>query len=216
VEPTVLRLFRFRPSGPGFDATMREVLIPDLLRLPGIRGVFAGRVGPDDVGDRLVASLWASEAEMAAGLGCDLDALLFHCELLPKTTDRRLDVRSIAFAATLDPAADVGIIRVVEGAARPGELADYVADVRDGTLADRAAGIGPSGLYLGIAEPDRFVTLSLWDAWSHVEAATGADIGRVDRTRHQERLDAWSAEHYEVVPGIAVVVLEEPEGMPAA
>ncbi len=215
MEPTVLRLLRFRPSGPGFDASMREVLIPDLLRLPGVRGVFAGRVGPDDIGDRLVASLWDSEAEMAEAVGCDLDSLAFHRELLPETTDLRLDLYSIAFAAGLDTTADVGIIRIVEGRARPGELGSYVADVRDGTLADRAAGIGPSGLYLGIGEPDRFATLSLWDAWSHVEAATGADIGRVDRTRHQERLGAWSAEHYEVVPGIAVVVLDEPEGMPA-
>lgn len=215
MDPTVLRLFRFRPAGPGFDAAMRDVLIPDLLRLPGLRGVLAGRVGPDEVGDRLIASLWATESQMASGLGHDLEGSLFHPELVADALDCRLDVLPIAFSLALEPTVDIGIIRVVEGVARPGELPGYVAAVRDGTLADRAAGIGPRALYLGVSEANRFVTLSLWDAWSHVEAATGADTARVDRTRHEERLAAWSAEHYEVVPGIAVVVLDEAEGLPA-
>lgn len=215
MDPTVLRLFRFRPSGAGFDATVRDVLIPDLLRLPGIRGVFAGRVGPDEIGDRIIASLWETEAEMTSGLGLDLEPGVFHPELVPDTTDRRVDVRRIAFALPPDSTADVGIIRVVEGTTRPGQLAAYVAEARDGTLDDRAAGFGPRGLYLAVEEPDRFLTLSLWDAWSHVEAATGADVNRVDRTRHRDRLVDWTAEHYEVVPGIAVVVLDEAEGLPA-
>lgn len=213
MDPTVLRLFRFRPSGAGFDATVRDVLISDMLRLPGIRGVFAGRVGPDEIGERIIASLWDTEADMAAGLGLGLDDGLYHPELMPNTTDARVDVRRVVLAFAPGSAADIGIIRVVEGTTLPGELATYVAEAREGTLADRAAGIGPRGLYLAVEEPDRFVTLSLWDAWSHVEAATGADINRVDRTRHQDRLEEWTAEHYEVVPGIAVVVLDEAEGL---
>ena len=66
--------------------------------------------------------------------------------------------------------------------------------------------MGPLALYLAIDPPDRFVTLSLWGGWSHVEAATGADLEHVERTRHEERLATWTAEHYEVVPGLAVVI----------
>jgi hypothetical protein len=61
MRPSVMRLFRFRPASAGFDAILRDVLVPDMLRLPGIRGVFAGRVGPDDAGDRIIASLWSSQ-----------------------------------------------------------------------------------------------------------------------------------------------------------
>src|SRR4051794_35378497 len=52
VEP-VLRLFRFRSAAPGFDATIRDVLIPDVSRLPGNLAAYAGRIGPDDDGVRL-------------------------------------------------------------------------------------------------------------------------------------------------------------------
>jgi hypothetical protein len=40
----------------------------------------------------------------------------------------------------------------------------------------------------------------------------------VDRTRHQERLERWEAEHCEIVPGIAAVLLDsdpDPEQLPA-
>src|SRR4051812_2920764 len=44
----VLRLFRFRSAMPGFDATIRDVLIPDVVRIPGNLAAYAGRIGPDD------------------------------------------------------------------------------------------------------------------------------------------------------------------------
>jgi hypothetical protein len=44
-----------------------------------------------------------------------------------------------------------------------------------------------------------------------VEAATGADAGAVDRTRHPELLETWTARHYEVVPGVAVQMVGEPK-----
>ena len=87
------------------------------------------------------------------------------------------------------------------GSPAPGQLDGYLDEARAGTLADRAIGEGPLALYLAVDPPDRFVTLSLWGGWSHVEAATGADHEHVDRTRHAERLVTWTAEHYEVIPG---------------
>ena len=101
--------------------------------------------------------------------------------------------------------ARIAIIRVVRGVTRPGELEAYLDDARAGVLGDRSTGGGPLALYLAIDPPDRFLTLSLWGSWSHVEAATGADHEHVERTRHEERLVTWSAEHYEVVPGLAMV-----------
>src|SRR4051794_8129663 len=63
----VLRLFRFRSAMPGFDATIRDVLIPDVVRIPGNLAAYAGRIGPDDDGTRLIATVWASHDAMVAG-----------------------------------------------------------------------------------------------------------------------------------------------------
>ncbi len=63
-------------------------------------------------------------------------------------------------------------------------------------------GHGPLALYLALEEPDRFVTLSVWSSWSALEVATGGDVGRPVATRHEERLLAWEAAHYEVLPNM--------------
>ena len=117
----------------------------------------------------------------------------------------------LPIALELDAAVDarIAIIRLVRGVTRPGELDAYLDDAREGVLSDRSTGGGPLAFYLAIDPPDRFVTLSLWGGWSHVEAATGADHEHVERTRHEERLVSWTAEHYEVVPGLGVI---RPEG----
>ena len=116
-------------------------------------------------------------------------------------------VERLPVAVTLEPAeaSRISILRVVSGITRAGQLDGYLDEARAGTLADRAIGEGPLALYLAVDPPDRFVTLSLWGGWSHVEAATGADHEHVDRTRHAERLATWTAEHYEVIPGLALV-----------
>jgi heme-degrading monooxygenase HmoA len=187
---------------PGFDAQIRDVLIPDVVRIPGNVAAYAGRIGPDDDGTRIIATVWASEEEMAAGVGIDFEAPVFHPELLPGSADRELDVLPIACTLPPDRYADAGILRLVTGHTRPGGQQAYVEAVTAGAAADRDAGVGPIALYLGIQAPDRFATLSLWDSWSHLEAATGADTRAVGRTRHEELLDRWAAEHYEAIPGI--------------
>ena len=198
----VLRLFRFRSAAPGFDAKIRDVLIPDVVQLPGNLAAYAGRIGPDDDGTRLIATIWASEEEMVTGVGTDFDHPIFHPELLPGSADRELDVLPVACVLEPDRFADAGILRLVTGHTLAGGQDAYAAAVHAGASADRAAGVGPVALYLGIQEPDRFATLSLWDSWSHLELATGADTRSVGRTRHEELLDRWSAEHFEAIPGI--------------
>jgi hypothetical protein len=37
----------------------------------------------------------------------------------------------------------------------------------------------------------------------------------VERTRPAELLERWSAEHYEVIPGIAIALQDQPERQPA-
>ena len=64
----VLRLFSCRPRRAAFDRILRDVLIPDLRALGDVTDVFAGRQGPDDLGERLVASVWSSTPEMTAAL----------------------------------------------------------------------------------------------------------------------------------------------------
>ena len=63
----VLRLFRFRPVRKGFDGILRDALIPDLFAFPDLVDVYVGRHGPDEMGERLVASVWESRAAMIDG-----------------------------------------------------------------------------------------------------------------------------------------------------
>jgi heme-degrading monooxygenase HmoA len=212
----VIRLFRFRSAVPGFDAQIRDVLVPDVVRVQGNLAAYAGRIGPDDDGPRLIATVWASQEAMAAGVGESFDAPVFHPELLGGSTDRRLDVLPVACVLEPDRYPDGGILRLVTGHTRAGEQQAYVEAVRRGAAADRAAAVGPVALYLGIQDPDRFATLSLWDSWSQLEQATGADTHAVGRTRHEELLDRWAAEHYEAIPGIQAPALLHASPTPSA
>src|SRR3954468_9432705 len=70
----VLRLFRFRSAAPGFDAKIRDVLTPDVARLPGNLAAYAGRIGPDDDGMRTIATVWTSREAMIESVGEGFDA----------------------------------------------------------------------------------------------------------------------------------------------
>jgi hypothetical protein len=206
-ECGVLRLFRFRPVRKGFDAILRDELIPDLVAFPDLVDVYVGRQGPDEMGDRLVASVWASRAGMSGAVGDSFEPATFHPEYLGETTDRILETHGLDIALRFD-AAEVdrrlttGILRLARGHIEPGELDAYREDVRIGTLADAEAGHGPLALYLATEPPDRFLTLSVWSSWSVLEAATGGDVRRPIATRHAERIKDWGAVHYEVLPSI--------------
>ena len=64
-----LRLFTFRPARAGFDALLRDTLLPDLLAFPALQDLHVGRQGPDDLGPRLVASVWSSRDAMTGAVG---------------------------------------------------------------------------------------------------------------------------------------------------
>jgi hypothetical protein len=204
----VLRVFRFQPVRKGFDATLRDVLVPDLLAMADVVEVYVGRQGPEEMGERLVASIWASRSAMASAVGEDFDHPVFHPEHLAETTERVLEIHELDITlrfhdaeARSQPA--TGILRLVRGQVRPGELATYRDEVRVGTVADVEHGHGPLALYLAVEPPDRFVTLSVWSSWAALEAATGGNISRPIATRHEERIEAWEAVHYEILPNMA-------------
>jgi hypothetical protein len=196
----IVRLFRCRPVRVEFDAILRETMIPDLLRQPGVVDVHVGRHGPDSMGDRIVASIWESEATMLAAMGPDIEISRFHPEHLQETTDRTVEVRALAIAVRAERSEQGRVMRLARGRVRPGELDAYIEDARAGTLRDAATHQGPLALYLAPLPPDRFVTLSIWTDWASIEASTGAGTRAPGATRHTERLAELDVAHYEVVP----------------
>jgi hypothetical protein len=201
-EPPVLRLFHFRPVGSTFDSILREVMLPDLRRLPGIVDVFLGRRGPDELGPRMNASVWTSRAAMAAAVGEDFEPPIFHPEYIDETTDRVLEILPIAISMPFDGVGTPRILRTLHGTARSGERAAYIEAARNGAIADIDAGGGPLALHLAIGPgDDDFVTMSVWESWSALEAATGGDVQRPVATRHPERIERWDATHFEILDG---------------
>jgi hypothetical protein len=205
VEGTVLRLFTFRAVRPAFDEILRHELVPDLVAQRGILDCYSGRQGPDEVGPRLVASVWTDAGTMTAALGEELGHGQFHPELLDETTDRVLEVLPIRIAARLEPGDGrvATILRMLWGRVVDMGLDEYLADVRSGTEADVRAGIGPVALYVAESAPDAFITVSAWRDWADVERATGGDVHRPRATRHGEHLLDWDVAHFEIVQSMA-------------
>lgn len=187
------------------DQFVREAMVPGLRAQEAARHVYAGRAGPDDVGQRVVASVWESESDDAPpGITDLLD--LERSESIARVS---VEVFPLVLSLPFELNDEARILRVFRGQARPGELELYVAEARDGTYADVAAAHGPAALFLGVAEPDGFVTVSVWAAWENIAAATGGDLRTPIATRHAKRLVSGTATHYEIVPGTA---LEVPSG----
>jgi hypothetical protein len=197
--PRVLRLFRFKPATPQFDETVRRTLLPDLGQLPGLLDMVAGRRVSIADDDRVVASIWESLSAMQDAVGASPEESPFHPELLEESTNRKFLAAPIVFGDLYRTGAEPRVLRVVEGSVHDGEFDRYVEEAEAGTRADAAAGGGPVTLYLARAGTNEFVTLSTWTEWDDVQDATGSDIRRPQATRHAERLDAWSASHFEIV-----------------
>jgi hypothetical protein len=200
-EGPVIRLFSFRAARPAFDEILRDEIVPDLWTLPGIVDCYSARQGPEELGPRVVASVWRTRAEMTGALGEDLDASRFHPEYLDETTDRRLEVMPLAIEQRYEAPEPARILRILRGSVKPGEIGAYVEDVRAGLNLDAARPDGPVSLYLAAAEPDAFITLSAWRSWAHIERATGGDLRRPRSTSRPERLVEWDVSHFEIVSG---------------
>ena len=199
-EPTVLRVFSFRPVRSAFDAVLRDVMVPDLRRFPDLLDLHLGRRGPDELGPRLIASVWSSRDAMVDAVGEGFDPPVFHPEFIDETEDRTLEILPLAISLRFERPAPPRIMRATRGRIRPGERTAYIEEARIGTLADVEARRGPLALHLGTGPgDDDFLTVSVWENWSDIEAATGGDIGRPIATRHPERIVDWDASHYEII-----------------
>ncbi|MDP9483836.1 MAG: hypothetical protein M3P84_11530, partial [Chloroflexota bacterium] len=95
--PGVIRLFKFRPVRIAFDMLLRKTIVPALLELPGLDDLYVGRQGPDELGPRLVATIWDSRDEMAGAVGESFEKPVFMPEYLDETQDRELDILPMAF-----------------------------------------------------------------------------------------------------------------------
>jgi hypothetical protein len=201
-EPSIIRLFRFRPVGSAFDSILRGVMLPELRQMPGLVDVFLGRRGPDELGPRLNATVWTSREAMVAGVGENFDPPIFHPEYIDETTDRVLEILPLAISMPFDGVGTPRILRTFRGTCRPGERDAYIEEARNGTIADVDAGRGPLALHLAIGPgDDDFVTISVWESWTAVETATGGDVRRPVATRHPELIARWDAEHFEHIEG---------------
>jgi quinol monooxygenase YgiN len=192
----VIRILRLRPAGVGFDGVLRAAL-PALRVSAGLLDVAAGRHGPDELGPRIVASVWASTDAMEAALESQPGSAALTAP--PDAMDALVESLALDVAFRAEPTRMPRVVRAFAGQVRPGTLGAYVDAARAGTLIDDAAGRGPCALYLArlAFDPDRFMTISTWSDWAAIEAATGGDIRRPVATRHPERLVAWEATHFE-------------------
>ena len=181
---------------PELDPHLRDVLVPRLLQLPGIRCAFAARRRTDAGAERIVATIWAMQPTEDAQ---QQEATLVDQSLGERAAAVRRE--TVPLAIVIDPRRGVApsILRLFRGDCREGELESYFEEVRGGAYADATSNDGMVGLYLGAVDGARFLTLSVWSGWDALAAATGGDIHQPFVTRNPTRIVSSEVAHYEVI-----------------
>lgn len=210
----VLRLWSLRPQVHSsiVDARLREVIGAG-AETAGLIAQFVGRRVVDRAEERVVATVWESGAAVEAAVAPG-GLLAFETELgagVVETMSIVLAIRPEMPAMT--PREPGVLLRVFRGHARSGELDVYVDAARRGTLEDIARSGGPICLFLGVPEPDRFVTVSAWTDWERIQTATGGNVQHPITTQHIGHLVGGLVAHYEILPaGQAPASAAAPEG----
>jgi hypothetical protein len=178
------------------DASLRSRGLAALSALPGVVEAYAGRRGPDQNGERVIATVWSSydgaaqrdclEADLA-GLAPTVERV--STEVLPLQVTMR-------FRSESPPL----VLRIFRGEIREGLVDEYLSAVRAGADQDAAAGEGPIAVYLAMTGERTFVTVSIWPGWLAIQERTGSDVHHPVATQHRELLRAGSAFHYEILP----------------
>jgi hypothetical protein len=204
-DQPVLRLFTFQPLevGSAFDASLRDRTLPRLLRVPGIVDAYVARQGPDENGERVIASVWTSHTVMAAEFGDLSDIGRFQPRRTHDFSSSTLSILPIEVAVRPEGREPPRVLRIFRGRTRLGDLESYVEEVRAGTLADAATNEGLVALYLGVEQPSRFVTVSAWTGWPAIELATGGDVRKPVSTKNSSLITAFEVSHFEVLPNTA-------------
>lgn len=197
----IVHLSRFRTTRPAFDAALRASSLPELRRHPGILAAFAGRQGPEEIGPRLLATLWSSEDAMQAALGTEAGDV----GDLADSRDRRVEIVSATLVHLAPVPLSTGIVRLARGRLGDTDVATYAELVVKELLDMHASGRGPKDLVMATPGAAAFVMLSTWSDWSALEAATGASLSEPLRTKRLATLEDFEADHYELLtdlPGI--------------
>jgi hypothetical protein len=197
LDGTLIRLFRFRSVRPAFDEMLRTDLIPDLCAQAGMLGCWSARQGPDELGPRVVVSIW--EAASSAGATLDPASDQFDRRYLDETTERTSELHPVRLFARFPVDGESRILRLFRGRVRPGELDAYEEDLRHGMAADASGPSGPTAICMAETGPDDFLTVSAWRDWRDIEASTGGDVHRPRATRRPDRLVDWDVSHFEIV-----------------
>jgi hypothetical protein len=191
----LIRLLTFQPGAPGevIDQYLRQGMLQGLANERALRYVFAGRTDAQ-AGARAVLSIWGD------GTSAERLAAVLPFERNESVAQPVVEIATAAVALTFDAAEEPVILRIFRGRAKAADSALYLEAVRDGTLADVAAGQGPLALFLGMLDTEHFITASAWSDWRRIEAATGGNIRQPIATRHSDLLIEGTAEHFEIVP----------------
>jgi hypothetical protein len=194
-EAVIVRLSRFRTTRPAFDAVLRGTTLPDLRASAGVLGVFAGRQGPEEIGARLLVSIWSSDVAMRGAT----DRISDDHDSLADTTDRSVESLPAIVVQLAASVLATGILRVSRGGLRDTSLAKYAERVTRELGALQARGGGPADLVMAAIGDQGFVAITTWPDWSAIEAATGASVSEPLRTKRLATLDAFETDHYELV-----------------
>lgn len=197
----VVRMSSFRTRRPAFDAALRASVIPDLGVQPGVMHVLAGRQGPDEVGARLLISVWSSTASMAAA-GAQIGDTQ---AALPDTTDHQLETFPVVLRVADPEPLSSGVLRVARATVEEGHsVRDYAAIVDRDLAALRASGSGPRSVVIAATDEHAIVMVSTWPDWTAIEAATGASVSEPLRTKRQAGLVDFRADHWELLADLPV------------
>jgi hypothetical protein len=190
-----MRLSHLHALRPGWDAILRESVVPELRGHPGVIRVFAGRQGPDEIGLRILVSIWDSEEAMLRAFGGDPEA---ESPAMGETSGRRVELLPIV-VSSMGRSLGTGILRVARGSIRHGDLEDYAHLVAQELQHDLEGRPGPNAVVLAGTGERGFVMVSAWPDWASIEAATGASIADPLRTKRAAGLESFHAEHYELL-----------------
>lgn len=196
-EEAVVGLFRFRTLRPAFDGTLRDSLLPKLASRPGLARLWAGRQGPDEIGVRMLVSLWASEMAAVAALGNDGVRALQHGEHEAETADPQLEILPVVASQGNPEPLITGVLRVARGVLLNGDVRVYAQRVSSDLVALPDG--QPSSLVIADAGQAAFLMISTWPDWTAIEKSTGASIAEPLRTKRLAGVDAFEAVHYELL-----------------
>jgi hypothetical protein len=196
----IVRLAYVRDLAPmsQIDSRLRDVGLPALRGLPGILDVHVARRGPDQNGERIIASVWESTERMAAAMGPTVEEAT-HADLAPEVIRQGVEILPLAFSLRFPSESVARVLRVFRGEVKDGFVDEYLEAARAGAEADAEHGEGPLGLFLGFAGERNFVTVSVWPDWSTIQSRTGGNTRQPIATRHAQMLVRGTATHYEVL-----------------